>query len=320
MSRRDYRQMTFADTLARGKARKRARLSRLDDLVALLDWSKLDRLLDGINAHKRGGRGYPPLSMLKALLLAQWYDLSDPKLEDALADRLSFRRFCGFPLGEETPDETSFVRFRATLRELELYEKLFAEVNRQLEARGLMVKTGTLVDATIIEARAKRPRAKDGEVSNVDPDAGFTKKRGKSWFGYKLHIGMDEGSELIRALESSSADLHDGEAFGALVIGDEGKVYGDKAYGSQKNRDFLKALGIGDQLMYKAHRNKPLKPWQVWFNKTVSSIRSGVERVFGTGKTGYGVGRTRYFGEDRVKGDCTTFAIAYNLRRALSLT
>ncbi len=225
----------------------------------------------------------------------------------------------GFPLGEETPDETSFVRFRGRLRDLGLYEKLFAEVNRQLAAKGLMVKTGTLVDATIIEARAKPPRHKEGEVSAIDPDAGFTKKHGRTYFGYKLHVGVDEGSELIRALETSSADLHDGEAFGALVTGDEGKVYGDKAYGSQKNRDFLSRMGIADALMYKAARGKPLKSWQKWFNKAVSSIRSGVERVFGTGKTGYGLGKTRYFGEARVKGDCYTFAIAYNLRRALSL-
>lgn len=319
MSRRDYSQKTFADTLVEGRSRRRQRLDRLERIEGLLDWQRIDRLLDGINAERRGGRGYPPLCMLRALLLAQWHDLSDPGLEDALADRLSFRRFCGFPLDEETPDETSFVRFRARLRDLGLYEKLFAEVNRQLEARGLMVKTGTLVDATLIEARARPPRAKEGTVSSVDPDAGFTKKHGRTYFGYKLHIGVDAGSELIRALETSSADLHDGEAFGALVIGDEAKVYGDKAYGSQKNRDFLSRMGIGDRLMYKAARNTPLKPWQDWFNKAVSAVRSGVERVFGTGKTGYGLGKTRYFGEARVEGDCYTFAIAYNLRRALSL-
>ena len=319
MSRRDYSQKTFADTLVEGRSRRRKRLDRLERVDELLDWQRIDRLLDAINAERRGGRGYPPLCIVKALLLAQWHDLSDPGLEDALADRLSFRRFCGFPLDEETPDETSFVRFRRRLRDLGLYEKLFAEVNRQLAAKGLMVKTGTLVDATVIEARAKPPRSKEGMVSAVDPDAGFTKKHGRTYFGYKLHIGVDAGSELIRALETSSADLHDGEAFGALVTGDEGKVYGDKAYGSQKNRDFLSRMGIADALMYKAARNRPLKSWQKWFNKAVSAVRSGVERVFGTGKTGYGLGKTRYFGEARVEGDCYTFAIAYNLRRALSL-
>lgn len=126
-------------------------------MLGLLDWDRIDRLLDGISAEHRGGRGYPPLCLLKALLVAQWYNLSDPSLEDAEADLLSFRRFCGFPLDAETPDETSFVRFRAKLRELGLYAKLFAEGNRQLDARGLIVRAGTLVDATVIEARAGRP-------------------------------------------------------------------------------------------------------------------------------------------------------------------
>ena len=319
MARRDYSQRSFVDTLVTGAARRRARLDRLERMGSLLDWEQVDRLLDDISAARRGGRGYPPLCLFKALLLAQWYDLSDPGLEDALADRLSFRRFCGFPLDEETPDETCFVRFRSRLRELGLYERLFAEVCRQLEAKGCMVKTGTLVDATIIEARARPPRPSEGEVSAVDPDAGFTKKRGKSSFGFKMHVGVDQGSELIRTLETSSADLHDGEAFGALVVGDEAKVYGDKAYGSQKNRDFLDRIGVGDALMYKAARGRPLKPWQECFNKAVSLVRSGVERVFGTGKTGYGLGKTRYFGEERVKGDCLTFAMAYNLRRAACL-
>jgi len=319
MSCRDYSQKTFADTLIDGRSCRRKRVEKLEQIDGLLDWRRIDRLLDGINAAKLGGQGYPPLCMVKALLLAQWHDLPDPGLEDALADRLSFRRFCGFALDEETPDETSFVRFRAKLRALGLYEDLFAEVNRQLEVKGLMVKTGTLVDATIIEARARPPRSKEGEVSAVDPDAGFTKKHERTYFGYKLHVGVDQGSELIRALETSSADLHDGAAFGALVTGDEAKVYGDNAYGSQKNRDFLGALGIADALMYKAARNKPLKPWQEWFNKAMSAVRSGVERVLGTGKTGYGLGKTRYFDEARGAGDCYTFAIAYNLRRALSL-
>ena len=104
------------------------------------------------------------------------------------------------------------------------------------------------------------------------------------------------------------------------MSGDEGKVYGDKAYGSTKNREFLERLGIDDALMYKAARGNPLKPWQEWFNKAVSGVRSGVERVFGTGKTGYGLGKTRYFGEERVHADHLTFAMAYNLRRAVSLT
>lgn len=319
MARRNFEQMNLIEALCGGRVRRRARLSRLDAINGLIDWSRLDRLLDGVHASARGGLGYPPLCMLKALLLAQWHDLSDPRLEDALADRLSFRRFAGFPLGEETPDETSFVRFRARLRDLGLYEPLFDEITGQLAAKGVMVKTGTLVDATIIKARARPPAAKTGRVSDVDPDAGFTRKNRRSAFGYKLHVGVDDGSGLIRKLALSSADLHDGEAFGALISGDEVAVYGDKAYGARKNRDHLAALGVEDRLMYKAARNRPLKPWQEWFNKVAAPVRAGVERVFGTGKTSYGLARTRYFGLARVEADTFAFAMAYNLRRALSL-
>ena len=319
MSRRDYSQKTFLDYLSLGSGRRRKRLERLDQLSAQFDWSRLDRLFDEISCAKRGGSGYPPLCLFKALLLAQWYNLSDPALEDALADRLSFRRFCGFPLDEDTPDETTFVRFRAKLRALKLYEKLFAEVNQQIEQKGFLVKSGTLIDASIIKARAKPPREKEGVVSMVDPDAGFTKKRKESYFGYKIHIGVDAGSDLIRKVETSSASLHDSLAFGALVCGDEQKVYADKAYGSAENRKLLEDNGIEDRLMYKAVRNKPLKSWQTWFNKAVSSIRAAVERVFAIGQNSYGLEQTRYFGEDRVEANCLMFSTAYNMRRVLSL-
>jgi len=319
MARRDYRQMSLADALVGRKQRRRKRLERLETMHQLVDWTRVDRLLSPISASLQGAEGYPPSCLFKALLLATWYDLSDPLLEDALADRLTFRRFCGFPLDEETPDETTFVRFRAKLRELGLFEKLFQEINRQLDAKGLFVKKGTLVDATIVEADARRPSKQQGEVSGVDPDATFTKKHGNSYFGYKMHAGIDEGSGLIRKIEGTTASVHDSQVFGPLISADEAAVYGDKAYGSQANRDYLKELGIKDQLMHKAARNKPLKSWQRWFNKAVSGIRSAVERPFATGKGYYGLGRARYRGQDRVNGQFHMFAMAYNMRRAVSL-
>lgn len=109
------------------------------------------------------------LSLFKALLLQQWYQLSDPGLEEALTDRISFRRFCGFALDEITPDETTFVRFRTVLVEAGMAETLFAEVARQLESKGTILKTGTLIDATLVEAAVHRPPVDEGEVSERDP-------------------------------------------------------------------------------------------------------------------------------------------------------
>jgi IS5 family transposase len=111
-----------------------------------------------------------------------------------LADRLSFRCFCGFGQEDATPDETTLCRFRGTLAERGLAEMLFAEVNRQLDARGLMLKAGTLIDATLVEAAVARPPASEGGVSTKDPEAGFTRRGRKSLFGFKAHVAVDLGS------------------------------------------------------------------------------------------------------------------------------
>jgi IS5 family transposase len=296
MARRDYRQLNLADALIGGRKRKRERLERLTEMHDLIDWQPIDVLLAGINSAEKGADGYPPLCLFKALLLSIWYNLSDARLEDTLADRLSFRKFCGFPLDAETPDETTFVRFRKTLRERGLFDELFAAINHHLDKQGLFVKEGTLIDATIVEADAKRPPKSEGEVSMVDPDAGFTKKNGESYFGYKMHAGVDEGSTLIREVDGTSADVNDSLVFKGLVSGDERFVCADKAYGSEEHLKWLSEHSIAGYLMYKAKKNKPLTNWQVWFNNSVAQIRAGVERIFGIGKRSYGLGRARYRG------------------------
>ena len=254
--------------------------------------------------------------MFKALLLAQWHNLSDPWLEYAISDRNSFRRFIGLPLDEVAPDETSFVRFRAALRAHKLEQRVFDSIMDQMDAQGLVLREGTLMDATIVQAAVKPPSSKEGKVSAADPSAEFTKKNDKSYFGYKLHIGMDQGSKLIRRLLTSGASLHDGQASRDLISGDEGAVYADKAYGSKELRDELEAKGIKDQIMYKASRNKKLTPWQQAFNKAVSPIRSMVESPFGIGKMCSGLDRTRYRGIEAVTTGHYLFGISYNLKIA----
>jgi len=217
------------------------------------------------------------VTYVKLLLLQQWYGLSDPGLEEAVDDRLSFRRFAGLPLDEGVPDHSAIWRFRQELAKAGLAEALFAEVGRQLDAKELIVRKGTLIDATLVAAAVKPPKGNAGEVSERDPEAGWTKKNGKSHFGYKAHIAVDEGSEIIRDAILTSADLHDSQPAASLIQGDEKAVYGDKAYASEALRTKLAAAGIDDRVMYKASRNKPLKPWQTWFNKVVAAIRCAVE-------------------------------------------
>ena len=134
----------------------------LDEMAALVDWTELDRLLAGVSASAKGEPGWPPLALFQALLLAMWHDLSDVRLAEALNDRASFRRFCGFAAGEPTPERTAFVRFRAELVRLCLDRVLFETITRQFDARGVTVRTGTLVDATLLPSASiqHEPEAK----------------------------------------------------------------------------------------------------------------------------------------------------------------
>ena len=197
-----------------------------------------------------------------------------------------------------------------------LSEQLLAEINRQLNARGLIVKKGTLVDATIIAAEVKRPPYDEGQVNPRDPDASFTIKNDKTYFGYKAHIAVDEQSDLIRQAEMTSADLHDSQRGEAMIQGDEEAYYADKAYDSKALREKLVSLGIDDKIAYKAKRNKPLKNWQKWFNTTASSVRSGVERANATMKNWYGMARVRYRGLARNHCHLQFVACAMNMKRA----
>ena len=153
--------------LVKGAARGRA---SLDEMSALIDWIEIDRRLVEIYAAAKGEPAWPPLALFRALLLAIWHDLSDVKLAEALEDRASFRRFCGFSATEATPERTAFVRFRAELVRRGLDRALFEAVTRQLEAKGVAVRTGTLVDATLIASASIRQdyEARWAELAKID--------------------------------------------------------------------------------------------------------------------------------------------------------
>src|ERR671938_366561 len=288
MARRDFRQLGLADGIVQRRGKKTAWLERLD---AALDWPALGTIVEGIYASREGGLAYPLLTYVKLLLLQQWYGLSDEGLEAAVDDRLSFRRFAGIPLSESVPDHSSIWRFREELARRDLAARLLAEVNRQLDAKGLILRRGTLIDATILEAAVRPPTGDAGEVSERDPQAGWTKKNGKSRFGYKAHAAVDEGSGIVREAVVTPADVHDSVPADGLVQGDEEAVYADKAYDSEARRAGLRERGVEPRVMYQARRNRPLKPWPAAFNKALAPIRAGVERLFGTMKRAYGYRR-----------------------------
>ncbi len=193
----------------------------LDLVAALVDWAEIDRLLAGISAAAKGEPGWPPLALFRGLLLATWHDLSDVRLAEALDDRAIFRRFCGFATHEPTPERTAFVRFRAALVRHGLDRALFEAVTRQLDARGVVVRTGTLVDATLI------PSASIGH----DGEARWAGHRRRTpVHGYKAHVATDQDAGLIRGLEVTTANLHDAAELGAILPQAPGDTYGDSAF------------------------------------------------------------------------------------------
>ena len=167
---RQMGQSSLAESLL---PRSLGRNRRLDRISRVIDWSRLASVVDDIHSARVGRPSYPPLTMVKILLLQQWYNLSDPQMEEALADRISFRRFAGLGLEDDTPDHSTISRFRSALS-AERSERLFAEIERQFDEKGMLLKEGTLMDATIVAAQVRRPPKEKGRgaKSELDPDAG----------------------------------------------------------------------------------------------------------------------------------------------------
>lgn len=299
--------------------RKLGANARLDRINALVKWYRFEKLLARLHASATGRPAYPPLMMFKALLLAQWHGLSDAELEATLCDRLSFRRFVGLGLDGEAPDHTTICRFRNDLAAAGLTEKLFEEMNRQLDRLGLILRRGTLIDATLIDA-AVRPSG-SAETSN-DPDAGFARRAGKSGstFGYKAHLGVDSGSELIRSALMTAANVNETVVADNLVQGDERAVYADQAYDTKARRAALKARGIKDRIMHRPNKHHPELPhWKRRRNRLIAAIRGRVETSFAIMKRHYRHVRTRYVGLMKNQSHLHLICIAMNLRRAIVL-
>jgi IS5 family transposase len=314
--RRETRQLSLAEALVtRGKGG-----ARLERIAARLDWDGLEAVLGGPRAAPTGRPGYPPLVMLRVLLLAQWYGLSDPELEDALADRLSFRRFVGLPLDGPVPDETTICRFRGELARHGLAGRLLAAVDAQLATKGLVLRRGTLIDATLVEADADVRTGPDGRPVTVEREAGFARRRGKAFFGFKAHLAVDQGSGLIRRTRLTPANVNETLVGDDLVIGDEAAVDADKGYASAARRAGLAERGIADGILRHGHPDRPLSPAEIARNRALTPIRAAVERVFGTLKRHYGGVRVRSRGLARNAAHLDLLGLALNLRRADVLT
>jgi IS5 family transposase len=308
-------QLGFVDAIVGGSGN-----AGLERLVGLVRWYRFEKLLGRLRDAGPGHPAWPPLLMFKALLLGALYGLSERELEEAIGDRLSFKRFVGLSYEEGVPDHTSLNRFRNLLVEAGLYDKLFAELDKQVEAAGVVLKRGTMLDATVI-ATVSRPSS--GERVSLDPDAGFAKRQGKpgSVFGYKAHVGVDKGSGLIRAVLTTPANINDTTPADGLIRGDEAEVLADAAYDTHARRAQLKARGIKARIARRPNRHHPELPARLRrFNRLVARRRAAVETTFATLKHRMGLTVIRYRGLLKATAQITLAAIAFNLRRWAALT
>ena len=290
---------------------------QLDRLSGLVKWYRFEKLLRPLRDEAGPGRpGYPVLVLFKSLLLQSLYGLSDRELEEALDDRLSFRRFIGLSLEEAVPDHSVLNRFRNQLVGAGLLERLFMELDRQLEAAGVVLKRGTMLDATLIQAAAVPP-PRDGQPPR-DADAGFAKRQGRpgSTYGYKAHVGVDEGSGLIRSVITTPANVNDTTPADRLVRGDERAVWGDAAYHTHARQAALQARGIKARLMRRPNKHHPtLPPRLARYNQLIARRRAAVETTFATLKHRMHLTRIRYVGLAKAAGQVLFAAMAFNLRR-----
>jgi IS5 family transposase len=306
-------QMGFGDMEATGRVPEGHFLKKIDGQI---NWRPFEKLLEPLYHPSQGRPSHPPRVMFKALLLQQWYGLSDPGLEEAICDRLSFQGFLGLSLQDPVPDETRICRFRNMVAQAGLVERLFSLLAEQLDAQGVIVRRGSLIDATLIKAPPHPPRR--GELS-PDPEADWTRRGKDGHFGYKVHLSVDQGSGLLRRLALTPASTSESRRFEEMVMGDEAAVFADGAYAKDARKRALRSRGVFCGIINRPWRYRAITQQQKKRNKFFSRVRRAVERVIGTLKWRYGLERCRYRGMVRNRGHMWLKAICYNLKKMLVL-
>jgi IS5 family transposase len=340
----DHDQLSFADqersARQRGVSRATARLRAISHFV---NWTALEALLPGKDkrtdaARRVGGRPrYPEKVMIRLIMLQYLYDLSDAELEEQVIDRSSFQEFALLGTLHTIPDFTTIWRFKEELAAHGTLAKIFTQLQSDLEQRGLILKQGTIIDATVIPTTfhdplrtAERAALLETEANTgrthryLDSEARSTRKidskgRPQYFYGYKGHIAVDLGSKLIRRLLLTSANRQDIEFYPALVTSEDRAVYGDKGYQKASYRRDAEKAGIIYNVMRKADKYHPLSAADDAFNRTIAPQRIQVEHVFAHMKTKLSLARTRARGLLRNRLRFEMNAILYNVERSIYL-
>ena len=287
---------------------------KLSEIDSLIDWEKFRPIVANMydNKSEKGGRpNIDEIVMVKLLILQEWHGLSDPELERQVTDRISFRKFLGFP--ETIPDYTTVWLFRERLQDTGKDKEIWRELQRQLDAKGLKVKKGVIQDATFITAdpghtKADEPRGDDSKTRR-SKDGTWTKKGDKSHFGYKLHTKSDTEYQLIREQETTTASVHDSQ----IDLSEPGEVsYRDRGYSGAKSRGY-------DAAMKKGARGHPIGIRDKLRNKRISRKRAPVERPYAVIKNVFGSGHVRVTTVPRVGVKMMFASFGFNLYQLCTL-
>jgi IS5 family transposase len=286
----------------------------------VVPWTRLLALIEPHypKAGPQGGRPPMPLdTMLRVYFLQNWYALSDPMAEESLYDSEAMRHFAGIELGDDRiPDETTILNFRHLLERHGLTEAIFAEVNAHLAGKGITLRSGTLVDATIIDA----PASTKNEAQARDPEMSSTRKGNDWYFGMKAHVGVDAHSGVVHSLQTTTAKTHDSQVWDDLLHGAETSVWADKAYVSAEREAAFSGPGKLWGVMRKAPNGGALDPIEDDINRLIAKVRARVEHPFRVVKRQFGYVKTRYRGLAKNRAQLfTLFALAnlFRVRRRL---
>ncbi len=292
------RQKTLAEEGFERYRKPTRREQFLDEMDQIIPWRELCGVIEPFYPQPEGA-GRPPVGlerMLRIHFLQHWFNLSDPAVEEALYDSRAMRRFVGIDLGREpVPDETTVCKFRHLLEAHNLGDQLFVLMAEYLQENGLKVSTGTIVDASIIDA----PSSTKNREGKRDPEMHQTKKGNQWYFGMKAHIGVDSRTKLIHSVAATAANVHDSQVLPDLLHGEETRVWGDSAYTGQGDVIRERAPNAKDFTNKKGNRARPLSDEDQARNRTKSRVRAKVEHPLLVLKRVFGFHKVRYRGLDK---------------------
>ena len=307
-------QLTFSEAEFHHKKRKTRREKFLEKMDSLLPWKQMEKKIRRYYPGNGNGRRPYPLSvMLRVHCMQLFYNLSDPAMEDTLYEIESMRRFAGLRISEAIPDETTILKFRHLLEKHKLGEALFTLINKHLSEAGLVLKEGTIVDATIIHA----PSSTKNQEGKRDEEMSSTRKGNQSYFGMKMHIGTDDAAGMIHSVETTPANEHDITAADKLLHGEEKRVWGDAGYVGIGKREEHQDRDVQWLIACRPGKLKALskRSDERETEKIKAQVRAKVEHPFLTIKRKFGYNKVRYKGLAKNRDRLCLLAGFYNLIR-----